>query len=149
MLALIQLLPEFRYDRTKGRFRNYLFTMVHHRALKRLRRDARRARPEMEGAAAHELYGHRQNETHAADHDAWRSSLLTAALRQQEKDSRIEGDTFAVFRACAIEGASCAEVAQRFGVKENYVYQVKHRLTQRLRTEVRRLAELSGFDGGL
>ena len=103
----------------------------------------------MAAHAADELYGHRDGEPDRAAREAWQASLLTAALRQLEKDSRIQGDTFAIFKACVIHGDSHAAVAARFKVEENYVYQVKHRLTRRLQAEVRRLAELSGFDGAV
>lgn len=145
MLTLMQLLPSFTYDRGKGRFRNFLFTIVHRKALGRLRRQHRRTRQAVQTAVADALYSPELPST--PDDDAerkWRESLLVAALRRLESDSRIEAETFSIFAACAIEGQPVAGVAKRFGVTENYVYQVKHRMTRRLTTEVRRLAELSG-----
>jgi hypothetical protein len=37
-----------------------------------------------------------------------------------------------VFRACVLEGRSTADVAAKFGIKENAVYQIKNRLMARL-----------------
>jgi DNA-directed RNA polymerase specialized sigma24 family protein len=40
----------------------------------------------------------------------------------------------AVFRACALEGEPPAQVAERFQLKPNAVYQIKNRLFARVQT---------------
>jgi len=47
--------------------------------------------------------------------------------------------TFAVFRAYVMDDTPAAEVARRFGMKENAVYQVKDRMLRRLEQELRAL----------
>ncbi len=67
--------------------------------------------------------------------DAWRQSLIEDALEQVLRDPRTRPETVAIFRACALENQPVAEVAARFGLKENAVYQIKNRMMTRL-TEI-------------
>jgi hypothetical protein len=70
-------------------------------------------------------------------HDArWQECLLEEALRRMQSDPAVEPRTLEVFRAYAVEGVDAAEVARRFGLKENAVYQIKNRMGRRIKAEV-------------
>ncbi|MBI3987780.1 MAG: sigma-70 family RNA polymerase sigma factor [Lentisphaerae bacterium] len=143
MVTLIRVLPAFRYDRRRGQFRNFLLTIVHRRALSELRRIRRRHEVSLDTPAGEDeepLIERLAEERVPAPSDImearWRESLREEALRRVRDDPRVQGRTFEVFRAYAIDGLPAEEVAARFGVKENAVYQIKDRVLKRLRQEV-------------
>lgn len=148
MVTLMRLLPEFTYDKRKGKFRNFVFTIVHRKALAAMRRAKRRGEVSMDQEDAEtgrrladvlaDPAARAASERHE---DAWRESVMEDALARLAEDPGIQPRTMDVFRAYAIEGGSPADVAQRFGMKENAVYQIKNRVIQRLRDEVRLLLE--------
>jgi len=148
MVVLMRLLPEFAYDRNKGKFRNFLLTIVHRKSLGVLRR-ARKERdshvPWVENSEAdsQDPFGNLgTDEVEALAR--WQESLLEEALRRVRETERLGENTFAVFEAYVIERRPPEEVAKQFGLKENAVYQIKNRLLRRLQNEVAKLMKDSG-----
>jgi RNA polymerase sigma factor (sigma-70 family) len=139
MVALMGLLPTFAYDPARGKFRNFLLTIVHRKALGIFRRTQKTVPlPEhgrMEPATL-------PVQPEAEDDVLWRESLLGEALRQLAAAPDLDPQTFAVFRAYVLEHRDCADVAREFGIKPNAVYQIKNRLLGRLRSAVGRLEAL-------
>ncbi len=144
LLVLMRLLPRFRYDPTRGRFRNYLLTIVHRQALAHLRRGARTT------ALPPEELDLLRDPTPAEaerEDDRWQESLLDEAWAQLKASGRLKPDTLSAFEAYAIRGESCADVAKKYGLTENTVYQIRNRVIAMLRDEVRRMmAELDRED---
>jgi RNA polymerase sigma-70 factor (ECF subfamily) len=151
MVALMRLLPKFVYDRRKGKFRNFLLTIVHRQALGALRRVARRAEVKLmetkEADSQGPFAGDRAGEAEAQMR--WRESLMEEAIRRVRSDSRLDDRTFAVFEAYAIQQCPVAVVAERFGLKENAVYQIKNRVLRRLRAEAGLMLRNSGTESPL
>jgi len=139
MVTLMRVLPGFAYDRTRGKFRNYLLTIVHRRSLAAMRR----ARRERESTVPWE--DERAPEPAAADgvdqeaEARWRDSVLDEALRRLWQRPDLEERACAIFEAYVVRRRPAAEVAREFGVKENAVYQIKNRLLRFLRLEAERL----------
>lgn len=140
MVILMRALPEFVYDRRRGRFRNFLLTIVHRRALAAIRREA--GKPEVawsdqhaetEGPIAAEGVGRQESLAR------WHDSLLEEAIRRLRLDQRLGEDTFAIFEAYVIQREPAETVARRFRVRENVVYQIRNRILRRLKREVERL----------
>ena len=145
LLVLIRLLPRFRYDPARGRFRNYLLTIVHRQALAHQRRAGRvTALPPEEIERLNEPL---PVEAGPAD-DRWQEALLDEAWQQLQASGRLKPDTIAAFEAYAIRGAPCADVAKNWGMTENTVYQIRNRVIAMLKEDVRRLmADLDREDG--
>jgi RNA polymerase sigma-70 factor (ECF subfamily) len=148
MVALMRILPEFAYDPKKGRFRNFLLTIVHRKSLSVLRRMSRQRNvtwDELTPADSLESLGdHGRGEREAQAR--WRDSLIEEAIHRLRTDPRLGEDTFAVFEAYVIEQQPVEKVAQRFGLTENAVYQIRNRLLRRLKLEVTRLMKSSGAE---
>jgi RNA polymerase sigma-70 factor (ECF subfamily) len=139
MVALMRQLPGFTYDRGKGKFRNFLLTIVHRKSLAALRR----ARRESESSAPWEentADGGLSTDDPAASlaEARWQESILEAVLEELSADVRLGPETMAVFRAYVIQGRSAGKVAAEFGIKENAVYQIKNRLARRVQDMVAR-----------
>lgn len=160
MVVLMTLLPQFCYDPARGRFRNFLLTIVHRKSLNLMRRvQAREARHVSLNVLAGEgtelvesslLRGLPVSaEAQAAtiiDLQRWRESLVEDAISQLRDDPSIEERTWLVFEAYALKHEPVEVVAARHGLKENAVYQIKNRLIRRIRTHVDRLMRDSGSD---
>lgn len=141
MMVMMRKLPEFEYQPERGRFRNWLLTIVVNKARNAKRRahadqmlslDAVNGdeSPLLEKIAGHEALADEQLDSQ------WRQCVVEQALHRLIHDSRTQPETIAVFREVAIEGHPVGEVAARHGLKENAVYQIKNRLTTRLQALV-------------
>ena len=147
MVTLMRVLPRFTYDRGKGKFRNFLLTIVHRKALAMLRRTSRKTEVPWDDARdgtadAFDNGGSVEAEALAR----WRDSLWEEAIRRVRDDARLAENTFPIFEAYAIRRRPVAEVAREFGVKENAVYQIRNRLLRRVQHEVALLAMNSGME---
>jgi RNA polymerase sigma-70 factor (ECF subfamily) len=149
MVILMRILPEFAYDRNKGKFRNFMLTIVHRRSLAVLRR-ARQERGSHvpwedngEGESADPFGNLGTDEVEAVAR--WQEALMEEALRRVREAEGLGENTFAVFDAYAIQRRAPGEVAKEFGLKENAVYQIKNRLLRRLQVEVAKLRKNSGM----
>lgn len=128
MIDLMRILPEFDYDRRKGRFRNFLLTIVHRKSLavlRRTRREASIGRPFADAAADTGL-----DQVAKEAEERWRESIRDTLLARLSQEC--DQETFAIYRAYVLEGCPANEVARLHGVKVNAVYQIKNRITQRL-----------------
>lgn len=131
-LLLMRKIPSFRYDPVKGKFRNWLLKLVAGKvgdARKRARRAGR-----TEGIDEHEpfLADPAGEEPSAGADRVWRLALMEEAFRRMEKDPKTSPDTLRVFEEHVLHGASVAEVADRFDIEQNAVYQIKSRILKRL-----------------
>jgi RNA polymerase sigma-70 factor (ECF subfamily) len=147
MILLMRKLPAFDYDPVRGRFRNWLLTLVMGKT-----RDAFRRAQRVRTVSIH---GHNFTDTPALDNGlvtrgsegseaverAWMQSLIEEALARIQTDPKTKAETFAVFQAYMIEGRAVADVSRQFGIEENAVYQIKHRMLKRLREELDEIAD--------
>lgn len=155
MVALMRQLPDFCYDPRKGKFRNFLLTIVHRKSLAALRRA--KGQPDVSldsedpwGARAlHDILpatAGRADE--AAAEERWRDAIMEDALARLADDPALAETTWPVFRAYVVENRPVAEVAAEFGLKENAVYQIRNRLLRRMRIDVARRLRDAGADRG-
>jgi RNA polymerase sigma-70 factor (ECF subfamily) len=147
MVVLMRILPRFAYDPRKGRFRNFLLTIVHRRALAVLERNSRRKPVAWSEALEGDLadpFGNSESAEREA-RERWRDSLLEEAIRRLREDPRLAEKTLAVFEAYVINRQPATEVARRFEVSENAVYQIRNRLLRRLKAEVGLLMKSGGL----
>jgi RNA polymerase sigma factor (sigma-70 family) len=141
MVLLMRKLPGFEYNPQRGRFRNWLLTLVFGKV-----RDAQRRALRAKLIFAEQEVGEKFETSPAvtcpatdALENAWNLAVIEEALRRIKED--FEPQTLAIFEACVVEGLSAPEIALRFGVQKNAVYQIKNRLGKRLKMEVAALNE--------
>lgn len=134
---LARNLPSFKYDREKGRFRAYLSSLTRWRINDRLRfgkRDIELKASFMEDAKA--LMS-------AADEDfeerEWQSAALEEALRRIKPG--VQSAHYAAFVASAVEGQDTETVARLHGISIDNLYQIRKRLTAKLREAVKQVLE--------
>ena len=126
---LARNLPQFNYDRTKGRFRSYLIGLVNWRVTDKLRAGKRdvdfksQYGEDMKGAVAEDDGSFLENE--------WRAAAMEEALRRIKDE--VNPDHFAAFVASTIEGQDTETVMNLYSITRDNLYQIRKRLTLKLK----------------
>lgn len=130
--VLSRRMPEFDYDRTRGRFKGWLFTMAQARVvdLVRLRRASRLSTDEMRSVAD------ARTDPRQLWEEAWRREHLRFAMDRARL--RVSALTWNIFELL-LQDVAVPDVCRDLGVNRNQVYKARGRVL----TEVRALvAEL-------
>ncbi len=140
---LARNLPTFRYDRAKGRFRSYLTGLVGWRVMDRFKAGRREA--ELKAGFWNEALAAAAGADHAFAEREWQSAAMEEALRRMKPD--VKPDHYAAFVASAVEGQDTETVTNLYGITRDNLYQIRNRLTARLRETVAQvLAEMDAPD---
>ncbi len=140
---LARNLPSFKYDRSKGRFRSYLTGLVGWRVMDKLKADRRQA--DMKAGFWNEALASAAGSDDAFSQAEWQSAAMEEALRRMKQD--VKPDHYAAFVASAVEGQDTETVTKLYGISRDNLYQIRNRLTARLRETVSRvLAEMDEPD---
>jgi len=144
MLKLMRELPKFGYNRSRGKFRNWLRAIVRNRLTAFFRR--KKAIPigtggddSAVGNLLDQLADPESELSQRFDEDHER---VIADRVMKLVEPEVESKTWQAFRLVSIDGKDPAEVAKELAMTVNNVYQVKRRVLRRLR-EVRE--ELEGL----
>lgn len=128
---------DHRYDRSRGRLRQFLLGIARLKIA-----DAHRARAR--GGGAVRLETSLPPETDEAQWtSAWeaeqRAGVLRQALQELRASDRLASDTLNAFEMVAIQAIPAAEVARTLGLSTQEVYLAKSRCLDRMRTLIQRL----------
>jgi RNA polymerase sigma-70 factor (ECF subfamily) len=129
------------YDRNRGTFRSWLFTITRNKVLNFYA--ARKVRPQASGDS-----GTQRTIDGAADlHDAselWELEYQRrlAQLAMDNIKSEFQDNTWQAFWMTAVEGAAAADVAKALGLSPGAIYVAKSRVLARLKAEVERLQKM-------
>jgi RNA polymerase sigma-70 factor (ECF subfamily) len=130
MLTAFQQRDVFRYDPARGRFRDWLATVVRNVVAQHHRRASQRVRGQG-GAGAQPAPA--EDETAAPDgvwEAAFEESLLAALLDAVRKE--VSPETYQAFELLALGELPGAEVAAMTGLSRNAVYLARRRVLTRL-----------------
>jgi RNA polymerase sigma-70 factor (ECF subfamily) len=134
MLTFFDASRTFKYDKSKGKFRNYLKKIFHYKALKfkdRKKKDAENSTSiESEEFSIDDLPEPSDSNLAKVWDEEWQKHIMHQALHEV-KDT-IDPKTFQVFYHVAIEGISPQEVAEVFETNANNVYAIKARVSKKL-----------------
>jgi RNA polymerase sigma-70 factor (ECF subfamily) len=131
IIAMISASPNFRYDRSKGRFRGYL-KVVTLRIVRGVAGKRARLRCVPLETIADDA-GELEEEWNAE----WQRHTLTRAL-DEARNEYAGGHTFRAYELYTLLGVPAPEVAAQLGISVDSVYQAKARVTEALRKKVRR-----------
>lgn len=140
---LARRMPTFNYDRKKGRFRSYLLELINWRVIDKLKSCKRETdfkvvcRKKMKIAAMSGIG------SSIVDRE-WRATALKKALRRLKPEVR--PDHFAAFVESSVEGIDTETVMRLHGITRDNLYQIRKRLTARLKTIA--AAVLTEMDSG-
>ncbi len=147
-LGLIRVLPEFHYDRNKGRFRAYLKTAVVHAASALRKKHAGaplsldRVAPPAASSTSTDGTGVAESELDRAWEKEWREHHVRRAMERVQ--SMFNGKDLAAFERSVVQGQSGAVVARELDLSREQVYQAKSRVMKRVRELVRQQIEEEG-----
>ncbi|MBL9148536.1 MAG: sigma-70 family RNA polymerase sigma factor [Phycisphaerae bacterium] len=126
MMSLMKVMPSFRYDPAKGRFRGYLKTVVV-RAIAKRRCQKRPEVPLESGADMVDGSTVGSDELWEVE---WRQYHLRMAMTAIE--SEFSAQDRSAFQRYAVGGGSAQETADLLGLSVDQVYQAKSRILKRL-----------------
>ena len=128
---LARNLPTFQYDRAKGKFRAYLSGLVNWRVMDKLKVGKRDA--DLKASFWEEAKAASSDDNGFAERE-WQAAALEEALRRIKPD--VNPEHYAAFVASAIEGQDTETVMRLYGISGDNLYQIRKRLTARLRETV-------------
>ena len=129
MLSLHRGLPQFRYSRNRGRFRDYLGRAVRHAIIELYRRQ----RPELSGA---ELRDSEVAEDPALE-TLWEREWVLHHYRRAMAVIRTQSDPRGVeIFERLLQGQSVPRITEEMALGRNTVYKTKQRLRERLRQQI-------------
>jgi RNA polymerase sigma-70 factor (ECF subfamily) len=141
MVELIRVLPKFRYDVQKGRFRSFVLTIAHRRILATWRRQRAR-RTGTDALAGHATGGSCAHPCHLVAGDGspddearrqWREEILSEVWRRLRADPRYRETSLRAFHDHVILDLPAEDVARNHGLTVNNIYQIKNRVMNRMR----------------
>ena len=132
MLKVFQQRDVFQYDPTRGRFRDWLGTVVRNQVAEFRRRPSDRVRGQGgNGDTTPPEPGKQHNDPQSAWEAAFERSLLVILLDVVRRE--MNPRTYLAFELFVLEDLPVAEVAQSTGVTRSAVYKTRRRVFKRLR----------------
>ena len=135
MRSVASAIGQLEYDRKRGSFGGWLFTITRNKILNFIA--ARRIRPQGSGdSSTHQILNAYPEENDGSD--AWELEYQRrlAALSMERIRGEFQEKTWQSFLLTAVEGVSATESAQRTGLSTGAVYVAKSRVLARLKDEV-------------
>ena len=133
---LARNLPTFQYDRAKGKFRSYLTGLVHWRVKDKLKAGMRDS--ELKAAFWEEAKAAATDDDGFSERE-WQQAALEEALRRIKPEVRPEH--YAAFVASTVVGQDTETVMNLYGLSRDNLYQIRTRLTAKLRETVAKVLE--------
>ncbi len=137
MLKVFSARKTFRYDRSKGRFRDYLGHIIRN-ALIDLARSGKTAQAAKEELSQDPDGGMADSFT-GKWNDEWKKHILSQAIELLR--SKVEETTFQAFELAALDGRPPKEVAGFLNISVQNVYNARSRCMEILRKTISRLTE--------
>ena len=143
LISVAKHMPAFKYNPAIGSFKAWLLNMTRWRIISQFRKRLPIAdhRPPAGATTPVEIVEEMPDpaslDLDAAWQAEWETNLLNAALNNLRR--RIDPQRLQIFDFYVNKEWRPEKVADHFGVSIDLVYQVKHRVTEALRTEVARL----------
>ncbi len=141
IVAVAKQMADFRYDPSKGRFKNWLRQITRRRIADQLRKKYRDDRPanesETEASDLPEV-----PETAAPDLDSiwereWEQRLAILALERVKR--RVRPEHYQIFDLCVVQNWPINKISKALGVSASLIYVTRHRIGSMLKKELRQL----------
>jgi RNA polymerase sigma factor (sigma-70 family) len=146
MISVAKHMPGFKYDPEIGTFKTWLLNVTRWRIADHIR-SRRAGNPAISlSADCHAGEGDRLlEEILDPSSDAlnlvwdaeWEKNLLAASITKLKR--RLDPQKFQIFDFCVNKEWKAGKVAETFGVSVDQVYMIKHRVTEMIKEEVKRL----------
>lgn len=126
------------YDRSRGTFRGWLFTITRNKVYNFL--SARRGRPQGSGdSTTNRLLAAHPEANDGSDEWDLEYQRRLASLAMDRIQGEFQPHTWRAFQLAAVEGVAAADVGRQTGMSAGAVYVAKSRVLARLKDEVENL----------
>ena len=143
LITLVEKLPLYEYDPdAKGHFRNYLVGIVRNKAMEQMKRRNLDVARKKDLKANMKFEWKYEKRSYSADLRDWRKEAYEAALAQFMADKSISPRDKEIFKRVVLGRESPESVAEIFGIKRNNVYQIKARMTTKLKELAHKYADV-------
>ena len=131
MLSFFNTSKTFRYDQSKGRFRDYFKRVIHNKACDLMRK-------RNDGEVSVEEIPQTVEKLLAEGEDRWEEEWKNHILNQALEDLRcaVSPLVYQAFYMLTLENMSGKEVAETLGISANAVYVYKHEAQKKLKALV-------------
>ncbi|EDM25771.1 probable ECF sigma factor [Lentisphaera araneosa HTCC2155] len=139
MLSLFKYESVFKYESSKGRFRDYLKQIIDRAAFKMIRKrsnDLRKIQAVSDRIKSMENY---HDTMEKKWEDEWRAVIVDEALTKVR--SEVNEATYEAFVMLMVDGISAELVADSLGISKESIYVAKHRVLKRLKYAVMNLED--------
>lgn len=129
---------EFRYDPTKGRFKNWLRLIARRRIADQLRKKYRQTG--LAKANEGENWDAGQEATTELDtiwDREWQKRLVVLAMERVKR--RVKAEHYQIFELCTVQEWPATKVAKALGVTLTMIYVTRHRIGGMLKKEIKRV----------
>ena len=140
MVSVARHLPTFKYDPAVGSFKGWLLNMARWRIIDQMRKRPLVADPLPDGTSTDPLHNIPDPASLVPDavwEVEWEKNLLEAALTNLKR--RLDPRKFQIFDFYVNKEWAAEKVAATFQISVDQVYLAKHRVTEMIKEEVRRL----------
>ncbi len=142
MIAVAKYIPGFKYDRSIGSFKAWLLKTTRWRIADQFRkrpplRDSASPSDETTTGILATMIHPDSLELDALWEAEWEKNLLAVAVANVKR--RVDPQNYQIFDFYTNKQWSAEAVAKTFGVQVGQVYVAKHRVTEMIKTEVKRL----------
>ena len=148
IVSVSQELPKFKFDRSKGSFKGWLWRVTRNHVadfLKKKYRDgARRAElpePKPGEAAPIEKFADTQDDLDAMWEAEWKSNLLDCALKRVR--SQVSARSFQIFHLSTVQGWTVDQIMAALRTGTTQIYLARHRVGRLVKKEIAALRKES------
>lgn len=135
MRSVATAIGQLNYDRKRGSFAGWLFTITRNKVFNFL--SARRIRPQAAGdTATNQMLNSHPDEAETSETWEIEYQRRLASLAMDKIKSEFQDNTWRAFWLTAVEGVSASEAASQVGLSTGAVYVAKSRVLARLKEEV-------------
>jgi RNA polymerase sigma factor (sigma-70 family) len=144
MVSVAKKIPNFKYDPAIGSFKAWLLTTTRWRIIAQFRKRGHIINPAggsdtTDGMTVEKMADPAGPAIDAVWEAEWENNLLEAAIAKLKR--RVDPDKYQIFDFYVNKDWPPEKVAERFHVSVAQVYLVKHRVTEAMRLEVKRLQD--------
>lgn len=143
IVAVLRILPDFSYDRNRGKFRTLLFKIAESKIVDAYRREKFMvgvSDPEL--VAQYKIPSSDKSTTWKLWKETWDNHLLGEALKRAQ--ARVKPLTYRCFELIFLRKKKVAKVAEELGISPNLASQHKHKVYSLILEEAEKIREEYG-----
>jgi RNA polymerase sigma-70 factor (ECF subfamily) len=135
MRSVASAIGQLDYDRARGSFAGWLFTITRNKVFNFL--SSRRTRPQASGdTATNQILSSHPDAGDASDEWETEYQRRLASMAMEKIRTEFQESTWRAFMLTAVEGVAAAEAGRQVGLSSGAVYVAKSRVLARLKDEV-------------